>query len=631
MKKAIILALLLVFSVQGCQALNIPGLQDHASILYFNNSYYLAYQSWEDGRIHKGEIYIEQFDKNWNSLKRVRLTNNSLYDDSPYLIVVDDLIYLAYVTEISNGNYDIFVKILKPNLTVVKKVKITHLRSIQDSPCLLYLNNHIYMAYQSWESGNGEIYLAKFDKNLNFIKRVRVMYTSSVEDRPSLIYKDGFYVAYFSNRFGNYDIFVTKLDNDLDVEFEKRLTFDSYHQSYPSMLYLNGFLVFYASTESGTLGIYMNKYDDDWNLIEKKVIADTIAHERRPKVCYDGENIWVAYIYNRLGDDDWDVKIKKVEMEQKEARIAFVSKSNIVDSDEDGYFESFDLLIDADTNGIMKVRILAKPPNKWSDYAIIHGSDYDPIVMHFDASEFQLSHESMVEIKLELWNSVKMDEVLLRLPIDKTTGNLPPKNAIIVLSKNPTVGSRIVVFAYAEDPDGDDLYYKFFVKRGCCLYEVKDWSKQNYWVWNVKRSDVNVNKVVVWVRDGKHSNIFSYDTKAYVYVNVVYENLPPKNLVLTASNMTAKVNERVILFAHAEDSDGDELYYKFLIYDNGWKTAQNWSTKDYYVFYPDVAGNYRFAVLVIDGKHADFNSYDLRKEIEIEVKEDICDDWLGCP
>ena len=631
MKFKILIVLIAIFTaIQGCSAieLNLPNVQDHPAIIYFNNSYYLSYQSWEDGKNHKGEIYIEQFDKNWNSLKRVRVTNNSLYDDSPSMIVVDNLIYLAYVTEVSNGNYDIFIKVFKPNLTLIKEKKITSRRSIQDSPSLLYLNNHIYMAYQSWETLNGEIYLAKFDKNLNFIKRVRVTYTESTEDKPSIVYKNGFYIAYFSNRYGNYDIFVAKLDDDMNVEFEKRLTFDSSHQSYPSMLYLNGFIVVYASTESGTLGIYMNKYDDNWNLISKRVVVDSIAHERRPKICYDGNSLWVAYVYNKIGDKNWDIKVKRIGAETERASIVFVQKRDMVDSDHDGYFESFDLLIDADTTNVMQVRILAKPPNKWSDYFTIHGSDYDPITMHFNASEFHLSSESIVNLKLELWNGAKLDEYTLTIPIDKSEENTPPKDAVITLSNDPIVGSKTIAFAYAEDDDGDTLYYKFFIKRGCCVYEVKDWSTQNYWVWNVKKSDVNVNKVIVWIRDGKHASRFSYDTKASVDVRVVYKNLPPTNLVFTASNTTVKVGDRVVLFAHADDVDGDTLYYRFLIYDKGWRVVQDWSTKNYYVFYPDYSGTYKFAVWVVDGKHASFDYYDLEGELSIKVK---CDDWLGCP
>ena len=632
MRKHVLLFALLFALLQVSFAfeIDLPGLQDHPAIVYFNNSYYLAYQSWEDGKSHRGEIYIEQFDKDWNSLKRVRVTNNSLYDDSPSLIVVDNLLYLAHVTEISNGNYDIFVKVFKPNLTLVKERKITQRRSIQDSPRLLYVDNHIYMAYQSWEDFNGEIYLAKFDKDLNFIKRVRVTYTESVEDRPSLVHKNGFYITYYSNRYSNYDIFLARLTDDMQFVYERRLSSESSHQSYPWLMHLDGFTLFYASTERGTLGIYMNRYDENWNLIDKSMVFDTVAHERRPSACYDGRNVWVAYVYNRIGGD-WNIRVDMVGFEVKRANIANVSIGNIVDRDGDGYYEAFDLLVDADTDGVMRVRVLAKPPNKWSNYFTIRDKLHDPVRMHFSASEFKLSEESFVKIRLELWNHVKLDEFELKIPVDKVNANSPPKNAIIVLSKNPVVGSKVVVFANAEDADGDELYYKFIVKRGCCKYEVKGWSKENYWVWNVGKSDVGVSRVEVWIRDGKHAGYYSYDTRAYVDVVVVDENLPPINLVFIASNTSAEVGDRVVLFAHATDLDNDVLYYRFLNYDNGWKIVQNWSTKNYYVFYPENPGKYRFAVQVVDGKHADFNSYDLMGEVEIDVKSDFCGDWLGCP
>ncbi|MGB9693717.1 MAG: hypothetical protein ACPLYF_02625 [Fervidobacterium sp.] len=75
--------------------------------------YFVAYQSWETGVLNRGDIFIEEFDENWNLIKKTQVTNISSYQDSPSLCHVRrgqvDYLIVAYVSD-ETGNFDILFR-----------------------------------------------------------------------------------------------------------------------------------------------------------------------------------------------------------------------------------------------------------------------------------------------------------------------------------------------------------------------------------------------------------------------------------------------------------------------------------------------------------------------------------------
>jgi len=94
------------------------SMQDRPSMVYVNNYFYVAYQSWETGESYDGDIYIKKFDSNWNEVKKEQITNNPYYQDSPSLLFANNKLYVALVTNHEGAtwdDYDVYLKALTPS------------------------------------------------------------------------------------------------------------------------------------------------------------------------------------------------------------------------------------------------------------------------------------------------------------------------------------------------------------------------------------------------------------------------------------------------------------------------------------------------------------------------------------
>ncbi|KUK96952.1 MAG: Cna B domain protein [Methanothrix harundinacea] len=280
------------------------AIQDRPSLIFADDGYLLAYQSWETGSLYSGDIFMKRFDPRWAQLQKVAATDDPAYQDTPSAIFSDGYYYVAYVSD-ETGNWDIFVKKYDRNLNLVETRRITTSPADQDSPSLVRAGGDFYLAYQSWETGSsygGDIFIERFNSAWTPIRKMRVTTETSYQDRPSLAYStddDRLYIAYASDETEGRDIFVKKYDRSLNSLEKRRITSSSSIQDYPSLVVQSGeFDLVYSSQEGGSRDLYLGRFGPDWSLIERVPLTGTSGDELWPSLIYspfDGL-LWVAYV-----------------------------------------------------------------------------------------------------------------------------------------------------------------------------------------------------------------------------------------------------------------------------------------------------------------------------------------------
>ena len=188
--------------------------QDRPSLVRVGNDFYLAYQSWETGSSYGGDIFIERFDQFWNSQRKVKVTPERSYQDSPSLVYANGRFYVAYTSQ-ESGNLDIFVKTYDMNLKELEKNKLTYYSSDQDYPSLFWQDDKFYLAYGSMEGGDYDLYMEEFDSSWNLLERYPFVQKPNSQTWPSLAYNplDGLlWVAYVSQEGAGWNIFVQPVE-----------------------------------------------------------------------------------------------------------------------------------------------------------------------------------------------------------------------------------------------------------------------------------------------------------------------------------------------------------------------------------------------------------------------------------
>jgi len=281
------------------------SIQDRPALVYADDGYLLAYQSWETGSPYSGDIFLKRFDPGWNELQKVAATDDPAYQDTPSVIFSDGYYYVAYVSD-ETGNWDIFVKKFDSNLNLIETRRLTTSSADQDRPSLVKVGSDFYLAYQSWEKGtsyNGDIFIERFNSAWTSMRKVRVTTETSYQDRPSLAYSaddDRLYVAYASEEYGNRDIFVKKYDRSLNSLEKKRITTSSSVQDCPSLAIQNGeFDLVYSSEEGGNSDLYLERFSSGWRQIEKVSLTGSSGDESWPSIVYSPADgfLWVAYVH----------------------------------------------------------------------------------------------------------------------------------------------------------------------------------------------------------------------------------------------------------------------------------------------------------------------------------------------
>ena len=189
--------------------------------------------------------------------------------------------------------------------------------AVQDRPSLVFSDDGIVLAYQSWEAGalfRGDIFLKRFDPGWNLIQKVRATSDPTYQDTPSVIYSDGYYyVAYVSDETGNWDIFVKKYDRDLVLVEARKVTTSTADQDSPSLVRVgNDFYLAYQSWETGPSSggdIFIERFNSAWSSTRKVRVTTEASYQDRPSLTIGGDDrLYVAYVSEETGNKDTFVK-----------------------------------------------------------------------------------------------------------------------------------------------------------------------------------------------------------------------------------------------------------------------------------------------------------------------------------
>ena len=119
--------------------------------------------------------------------------------------------------------------------------------------------------------------------------------------------------------------------------------------------------------------------------------------------------------------------------------------------------------------------------------------------------------------------SSQHSENIVRAYLNVVKSNNPPTSLAVTPDKfaPQPPGSIINWTASAYDPDGDTLYYRFWLLKPGESQEsiVRDWSTNNVWTWNTAGLQEGTYTIFVDVKDGKHGEIDKFVKFKYVLLS----------------------------------------------------------------------------------------------------------------
>ena len=211
--------------------------------------------------------------------------------------------------------------------------------------------------------------------------------------------------------------------------------------------------------------------------------------------------------------------------------------------------------------------------------------------------------------------------------------NAPPTATALTPSRDgPLVaGSAVTWTATAMDPDGDQIYYRFWLKgpsTGNAWKDMTGWTANDRWTWQTTASDVGMNSVNVWIRDGRHAGTDgwdSYQVREFA-VTAPKINVPPTAAALTPSrDGPLAAGSAVTWTATAMDPDGDQIFYRFWLRGpstgNAWKDMTGWTTNNRWTVQTTASdvGTSSVNVWIRDGRHAGTDGWDSYQVREFAV------------
>ena len=142
--------------------------------------------------------------------------------------------------------------------------------------------------------------------------------------------------------------------------------------------------------------------------------------------------------------------------------------------------------------------------------------------------------------------------------------------------------------AYACDPDGDTLEYRFCVHiKGLLGWNCTSWSTSNKWTWLADKANIGDNEIWVDVRDGHHhtdSTVPDYDSSCNRSYKIIAGD-PPFCACLMPDKFSPQYSGAQIKWTACvadNESAVDIHWYKFLLKRKtapvwGWQVLRGWS------------------------------------------------------
>ncbi|HPJ30392.1 MAG TPA: hypothetical protein PLZ42_03265 [Methanothrix sp.] len=262
----------------------------------------------------------------------------------------------------------------------------------------------------------------------------------------------------------------------------------------------------------------------------------------------------------------------------------------------------------------------------WSEHGSVHYIEMPGI----DRPHY--SHEGIRNSFLP--DEPAMDrDLYLRTPVAQSTrygwswyNQHPEATALSPDMTEPVMaGSSVTWTAGANDPDGDTVLYKFWLRgpsTGNSWQDMTGWTASNRWTWRTTLSDAGTSSVSVSVKDGRHAGP---DVSRSSLTREYTITLPRSNRPPTATGLVPNPGgpqgegTSVTWTAEANDPDSDLIYYRFWLKGpstaNSWRDMTGWTASNRWTMRPEESdvGENQVNVWIRDGNHAGSDGWDSRQ------------------
>jgi len=192
----------------------------------------------------------------------------------------------------------------------------------------------------------------------------------------------------------------------------------------------------------------------------------------------------------------------------------------------------------------------------------------------------------------------------------------PEISGLIQSMVSPNVVGTIIDWkTLASDPEGDQLFYRYFLNGKA----QTDWRIDKTWKWDTTGFEPGIYRIEVRVRDRKHAEVDkgdAFETQEFTLTTPL-NNKPIIGIFESDISSPQNIGTAIKWTAFATDPESDSIYYRFCIKgpstNNNWQVVSDWSTRETWIWKtsPSDLGDNQIMVQVRDyGKTNQENDYD---------------------
>jgi PKD repeat protein len=254
--------------------------QGDPSLVFANGHYYVAHSHIVSGDWCSGnwEIFIREFDADWNFVQEIRITDAATAEVHPGIGFANGRFSVTYSsrTTACSGNGHVFVKEYDADWNLLQTIQLTDEGWLEEHTSLALVDGDYYVGYGSYETGSSEIYFKRYDTNWSFIERISGLTSSdpNLQEQPNLCLADNKWaVGYISYETGTWHAYVRTFDTNWNP-IDKLLVDTGSGAQGTHVAYGDGqYHVSYRSWETDPQSVFVNHYTSGWNLVRKDQIA----------------------------------------------------------------------------------------------------------------------------------------------------------------------------------------------------------------------------------------------------------------------------------------------------------------------------------------------------------------------